>query len=577
MKVLSFIHWHGTPRHGGGACLRRRDRRGGRGGAVQPRQARLRGAVSAIEYCLAPGGHRDGRRRRIAFPSKPFRTGRDAKLADDRPLGAVAAAPRRLTRARSRLHHAALTAALRMGSRVAPGGWTRSSRTRFRARLDARAAAARAGSTTITRRMPRSRFSRPGQERAAIATVDGRGDPYSTVTWEGRGLALRRLRTEPWCNSLGFFYRDCTQYLGLGEFGEGKTMGLAPYGDADALPPALEGCSGRPPGAAGTATCERPSELSGFPARDDRRADRAPVRRDGSGRAGAARAVDRAGSRVGAIRCRSRGTLPRRRRRPQLCRERPAARRGRMRRLGLRRRGRRRVSIGAALLAARDLGDAPPEPLEHAYLGPEFGAPRSRLRWRASPRSGSTRSRDMSRRSPSGSPRARSSAGSRDGWSSARARSGTAASSPTRATIATRDRVNGLKGREPWRPLAPSVLAERSGEYFDLAGRVARSCCSRRRYGRGVRERIPAVVHVDGSARPQTVRRHAEPALPRPDRGIRAPHGGADAAQHLVQRRGRADRLQPGATPCTPFSPPASMRSCAASSSSSGRRPEPDV
>ena len=55
-----------------------------------------------------------------------------------------------------------------------------------------------------------------GHERAAIATVDGRGDPYSTVTWEGHGHQLRRLRTEPWCNSLGCFYRDCTRYLGLG-------------------------------------------------------------------------------------------------------------------------------------------------------------------------------------------------------------------------------------------------------------------------------------------------------------------------------------------------------------------------
>ena len=61
-----------------------------------------------------------------------------------------------------------------------------------------------------------------------------------------------------------------------------------------------------------------------------------------------------------------------------------------------------------------------------------------------------------------------------------------------------------VKLREPFRPFAPSVLEERAGDYFDLAGpspfmlRTARVQPSMK----GV---IPAVVHVDGTARVQTV------------------------------------------------------------------------
>lgn len=70
------------------------------------------------------------------------------------------------------------------------------------------------------------------------------------------------------------------------------------------------------------------------------------------------------------------------------------------------------------------------------------------------------------------------------------------------------DRVNQrVKRRENWRPLAPSVLAERHDEIFDLphpspfmllAGQVRANW----------RNRLAAIVHVDGSARPQTVSRN---------------------------------------------------------------------
>ncbi len=73
--------------------------------------------------------------------------------------------------------------------------------------------------------------------------------------------------------------------------------------------------------------------------------------------------------------------------------------------------------------------------------------------------------------------------------------------SPT--TTATRDRVNALKGREDWRPLAPIVRTE-DARWF--AGQVPSRymILTFEATERGKRE-IPGVVHVDGTARVQTV------------------------------------------------------------------------
>jgi carbamoyltransferase len=74
-----------------------------------------------------------------------------------------------------------------------------------------------------------------------------------------------------------------------------------------------------------------------------------------------------------------------------------------------------------------------------------------------------------------------------------------------------RDRVNlRVKRREPWRPLAPSVLEERFFDLFDMrmlspfmliAGGIKKNW----------RAKLPAVVHVDGSARPQAVSQKTNP------------------------------------------------------------------
>ncbi|MBP0459555.1 carbamoyltransferase family protein [Streptomyces montanisoli] len=76
------------------------------------------------------------------------------------------------------------------------------------------------------------------------------------------------------------------------------------------------------------------------------------------------------------------------------------------------------------------------------------------------------------------------------------------------------DRLNAVKGREEFRPVAPMVLASRAAELFDgplpspymlFVHDVAEAW----------RERVPAVVHVDGTARVQTVEADEEPLVAR--------------------------------------------------------------
>jgi carbamoyltransferase len=76
----------------------------------------------------------------------------------------------------------------------------------------------------------------------------------------------------------------------------------------------------------------------------------------------------------------------------------------------------------------------------------------------------------------------------------------------------TQTRMNDVKGREQFRPIAPMVRAERFAEIFDgvypspymlFVHRVRPEW----------RDRIPAVVHIDGTARVQTVHDETEPLV----------------------------------------------------------------
>ena len=77
------------------------------------------------------------------------------------------------------------------------------------------------------------------------------------------------------------------------------------------------------------------------------------------------------------------------------------------------------------------------------------------------------------------------------------------------------ERLNAIKGRERFRPIAPMVLAERAGELFSRGPIPSPYMLFVHDVAPRWRDRIPAVVHVDGTARIQTVDRLAEPLLAR--------------------------------------------------------------
>jgi carbamoyltransferase len=79
-----------------------------------------------------------------------------------------------------------------------------------------------------------SAFHPSGFDRALCLTIDGNGEYDSTVVWRCDEDGMERLRTYAQTNSLGHFYGVVTEYLGYRAFnGEGKVMGLAPYGEVD--------------------------------------------------------------------------------------------------------------------------------------------------------------------------------------------------------------------------------------------------------------------------------------------------------------------------------------------------------
>ncbi len=75
-------------------------------------------------------------------------------------------------------------------------------------------------------------FTGPSNDKTLVATIDGAGDDVSTCLWLAEGDRIEPLEQFPMTASLGWFYSMVTEALGWqhGD-GEGKTMGLAAYGD----------------------------------------------------------------------------------------------------------------------------------------------------------------------------------------------------------------------------------------------------------------------------------------------------------------------------------------------------------
>jgi carbamoyltransferase len=150
--------------------------------------------------------------------------------------------------------------------------------------------------------------------------------------------------------------------------------------------------------------------------------------------------------------------------------------------------------------------------MEHAYTGPEFangqieGAVRgSKFDWR-----------ELSDRQLTQAAAQAIADGKIVGWFQGRMEFGPRALGnrsivvdPRRADM--KDVLNArIKKREPFRPFAPSVLEERVGEYFEQT-HPSPAMLMVYQVKQNKRSVIPAVTHVDGSGRLQTVSRSTNP------------------------------------------------------------------
>ena len=160
-------------------------------------------------------------------------------------------------------------------------------------------------------------------------------------------------------------------------------------------------------------------------------------------------------------------------------------------------------------------------------------------------------------------PTRRSSAGSTAAWSSGRASLGARSILGDPRSPRMQAQMNlKIKFREGFRPFAPSVLRERVSDYFELDAdspymllvapvkkerRIPLTAAQHELWGidklNVPRSDIPAVTHIDYSARVQTVTPETNRPLLRPDQGVRAAHRLRGAGEHVVQRARRADRV----------------------------------
>lgn len=364
-----------------------------------------------------------------------------------------------------------------------------------------------------------SAYAFSGFDEATVVVMDGRGAWEATSVWYGHDGRLEHVRTIPWPNSLGLFYAEFTQYLGFQKYSdEWKVMGLAPYGEPGVNLREFIVPDDEPYWVNSRRLAESAStDVSGIePVLGPRRAPESEIDARHKDIAFAVQdACERAMLTVVRLavektRCRN------------LCLAGGVA-------LNSKANGKiltsgfvdrvfiqpaaadDGVSLGAALAPYLDNGKRlPVRPMRHAYLGPESSDTEMeavlrtyKLRW--------TRLDD-----PAKTAAQLLAGGKIVGWFQGRMEFGPRALGSRSILADSRDpemnaKVNSaVKFREWWRPFAPSLLAEVAGDYLENATDSPFMILTNavRPEKRGV---IPAVTHVDGSARPQTVEQEVNP------------------------------------------------------------------
>jgi len=406
-----------------------------------------------------------------------------------------------------------------------------------RVRTDYRFALAKRGYTLDERKIvfhrhhlchAASAFYCSGFERASILTLDGSGEEYTCVLWEGRGTEIREFKNFKLPDTLGGYYATFTEFLGFKpDEEEGKVMGLAPYGRHDEqmqeklgeilrFDPATGDFSVDPryrffgPRSQGQRYTDRLVASFGAPRLrhepiEDRHRDIAfnvQWRLERVALALARQTIAATGIRDVclsggvAMNCKMNGLIASM---PEVERifVQPAS-------------GDAGVALGAAYLSARAAGVTKFSRFEHAYWGSAYSDAQiesalreAKIEYRRSPDIVEETATHLAQ-------------GRIAGWFQGATEVGARALG-NRSILANplisdmRDKLNReVKHREGWRPFCPSVSEDQYARYFPgapesdfmiLAFPVADE----------YRAAIPAAVHVDGTARPQRVTRRANP------------------------------------------------------------------
>ena len=361
--------------------------------------------------------------------------------------------------------------------------------------------------------------------RQLIVTLDGIGDGLSGTVWRGEGGRIEPLERFDRTGSLGWFYGNVTEALGWRHGDEeGTTMGLAAYGDPGAARGALQGFHPRFEDGA----LADPHEFSAIHAWHERGA----YQWHSPEAAGIAELVARFGrENVAAEAQRVLEEQVAQIVYPWLEREGTRAlacaggvflnvkvnqriwASGRIDRQHIYPNpGDGGLAAGAALHAYHAANPAEqPREIEHVYLGPAYSTDQIGDLL-------SARHLDSERRDDLPELVAGMLAENQVvGWFQGRMESGPRAlgarsilMSPNRAE--NKDLLNGrVKYREAFRPYCPSIAAECAGDYLKRA-RPERFMTTSFEVQDGKWHDIPAVVHVDGTVRPQTVDREANPS-----------------------------------------------------------------
>ncbi|MCC7202178.1 MAG: carbamoyltransferase [Nitrospirae bacterium] len=365
-------------------------------------------------------------------------------------------------------------------------------------------------------------------ERAAILTVDGAGEADTTVLWIGEGTGIKKINSVKLPHSLGQFYSAVTAFLGFNsQSDEYKVMGLASYGEpvyADYLSKNVVKCL--PDGSfrmdpyfidyhiarnGGFRTST--TDVFGEP----RKKEEAIVNRHADVAASAQKVMEEAIFHLAnslhemtgldelcmaggvAFNCVANGKLFQKTPFKNIFIQ-PAA-------------GDAGSAIGAALITEHKYTGSPRHyVMNHAYLGPSFSSTECQRVLKDKIIRYERLGEDVLLQ--------RTAHALAEGklvcWFQGRMEWGPRAlgnrsflADPRREEM--KDIINlKIKQREQFRPFAPSVLEEKSPGYFDYTGNSPFML-----YAFPVkpekRSLIPAVTHVDGTARPQTVNKETNP------------------------------------------------------------------